>query len=417
MQWKITVFDMGKPGNSGRLMAQNGENGSPHTSTGIVWAFFSPVLVAAGFLVFPFIPAICAYLDRRSGTYAAAASVLVGSVALPVLLGVHLVGVSAFIIIISAAVYVFMRIKISFAAGLVYAAAGGVLGAVVLLGLLGMGYDKPLSDIAGLFLSNQLSNAAAAGNPFPLNFMAGIVKGAEQGQYTGLLSAFNTATFTNLVSGLSVTEQVGIIRPLLEQLSAAYIPALALVGGMFTGALGYYLPVLALDRRRQRPAAQTAEGKAAAVPPFAAFKVPKYIFISLLLLQIVASFLVTGDSPGLDALNAASLMLFGSLMTVQALALLSFLMNRRKITSPVQFLLLALAALLFSWLLYYVGIFDALFDLRAIFLRIEAVRAKGKQVFTQEGLDELRKMEKKGKDGKDGKDGGSGKDAGEGGGT
>jgi len=387
-------------------MSQNDEQAGTGARTS--WALFSPLLVAAGFLIFPFIPAISVYLDGRSRTYAAAASVLTGCIVLPVVIGIYTLSVSAFIAVSTAAAYIFVRTKVPFTTGLVGTAAGGVLGAVMMLGLLGARIDQPLNEAAAAILCNQLSGAASAGNPEMLRYLAGYIKSVSQGNSLSLLSLlFNPSSVSQLVSGLSIPAQIDIVRPILEQLCAAYIPALALVGGMFTGGLGYYLPVLALDRHRQKLAVQPDEGKVP-VPPFAAFKVPKYIVVSLLLLQIVSSFLVTGDNQGLAALSAASAMLFGSLMTVQALALFSFFLTRRKVTAPLQFLLLALVTLLFSWLLYYVGIFDALFDMRAISLRMEAVRAKGKQVFTQEGLDELRKMEQKKKDGtndKDGKDG------------
>jgi hypothetical protein len=395
-------------------MAQNEESGGIGDRT--ILALVSPVIVAAGFFIFPFVPAISVYLDRRSRTYTAAASVLIGCAALPALLGAHYLSIGVFIAVSTAAAYILTHIKVPFTTGLVGSAAGGVLGAVIMLGILGAGFDRPLNEAAAGMLCNQLS----AGNPEMLSYLAGYFKSADQGNYPSLMSSLlNPASVSQLVSGLSIPAQIDIVRPILEQICEAYIPALALVGGMFTGALGYYLPVLALDRRRLRLAAAQPEGGEgggpAPVPPFAAFKIPKYIVVSLLLLEIVSSLLLTGDSSGMVALSAASSMLFSTLMTVQALAMLSFFLNRRKVAAALQFLLLALAVLLLSWLLPYIGIFDALFDMRAVALRMEAIRAKGKQVFTQEGLDELRKMEQQRKSGKNGKDGENGKNGGEGG--
>lgn len=397
-------------------MAQIEENGS--NGARLALAALSPVVTAAGFFVFPFLPAICVWLDGRTRTYTAAACVAIGCAALPILLGAHAWAPAAFIAIATAAAYALTRVKVPFSSGFVGSMAGGVLGAVVALGLLGAGFDRPLSELGASLLSGGLAAAADAGYPEPLSYLAGVVKANEQGNVMSLFSVLNLLNLPDIqsfVSGLSVGEQAAAVRPLMEELCAAYIPALALLTGMFVGALGYYLPVLALDRRRLRLSAahQAAKdgGEAEAqapVPPFAAFKVPRYIVITLLLLQIVSSFMLSDADAGFAALSVASSSLFGVLMTVQALSLISFFLNRKRVHAAVQFILLALAVLLFMWLLPYVGIVDALFDIRAVSLRMDAIRAKGKQVFTQEGLDELRKMEQKRRGGKndDKKDGG-----------
>jgi hypothetical protein len=124
-----------------------------------------------------------------------------------------------------------------------------------------------------------------------------------------------------------------------------------------------------------------------------------------LLLQITAS--IGAAQSGFATIYFATMQLFNTLMTIQALALLSYLLNRKKVKGFLQFILLAASLILFWWLLYWVGFFDALFDIRAVIGRVEALKAKGKQVFTQAGLNELRKMDREGKNGKDdkGKDG------------
>jgi hypothetical protein len=393
-------------------MAQNEESGGLRTGNGIVWAFLSPVLVAAGFFIFPFVPAICVYLDGRSRTYAAAASVVAGCVALPALFGAQIIPVCAFILIATTAAYVLTRTKIPFSSGMVYSAACGVLGSAVLLGLLGAGYDRPLNEVAASFLCNGLSGAAVSGYPEYLKTLAGFIKAMDMGQYPSVLWYLNPDNYLQLVSGLPVSAQLDIVRPVLERLCAAYIPALALVGGMFSGALGYYLPVLALDRRRRKKAAQPDGEQEPPVPPFTAFRIPKYVFISLVLLQLVSDLIATADNPGLIALDAASKLLFNALMIIQALALLSFLMNRGRVRAVLQFIIFVPVVLLLSSLLVWVGIFDAIFDIRSVVQRMETLRAKGKQVFTQEGLEELRKMEQRRKDGKDSKDGKDGREGG-----
>jgi hypothetical protein len=319
-----------------------------------------------------------------------------------------------------------MRVKVPFSTGLVGSAGGGVLGAVALLGIVSASLNHPINVVAASLMCNWLNRYGAGGNPSILSVVAGFITSAQQNQSASLFSVFSLKSLTDLVAGKSAAEMTAIIRPVLEDTSAAYIPSLALVGGMLTGALGYYLPMHALDRRSHKgtppqpqtaapnggETAETAEAAAAdaPVPPFAAFKVPRYIVITLLLLQLVAMFLTTGDNPGVNALNTASYMLFNILMDIQALSMFAFFLNRRRMPSAMQFVLLALS-LLFLWcILPYIGIFDALFDIRTVSTRMDMVRSKGKQVFTQEGLDELRKMEQRKKNDKDknGKNGGEG---------
>jgi hypothetical protein len=407
-------------------MAQNQE--SDNRGARIFWAASSPVIIAAGFFIFPFIPAIAIYLDGRSRTYTAAACTLIGCAALPYLLGAHAYSLAAFIAVATAAAYVLARLKVPFSTGLMGSAAGGVLGAMILLGLLSSGFDKPLNEVTASLLCNEYANLASAGYPGLLSSFAGMFEDAKQNGYLNFSSfLFEGQRLSQLVEGKTIAEQIGIIRPYLEAYSAAYIPAFALVGGMLTGALGYYLPVRSLDKRRWSiapvPQELAPEGdevppKDAPVPPFTLFKVPRYIVIVLLLLQMVSIYTATSENAALAALSTSASMLFTTLMTVQALSLFTFYLTRKRVAAPLQFLLLALSVLFLSCLLPYVGIFDALFDMRTVIIRMDAVRSKGKQVFTPEGLEELRKMEqkRKGARGSNGKNGSnSGKNGGEGG--
>jgi hypothetical protein len=371
----------------------------------LIWALATPfilVLIAFTVLGIFFLPAICIFLDNHSRTYTGAVFLAICLAALSVLLGLPALSVCVFIACATAAAYVFARVKSPFSTGLVGSAAGGVLGAVAMLGILGAAMGKPLNEIAANYFCTVLANAAQSGLTEPLNMFAAQLQAITQGSSTmGLL-----LSIPQTIVDMSVADKIAIIRPIFEQMIAAYIPAVAFVMGMLTGAAGYYLPVLAHDRMRTEEA---AEGKAAFVPPFHTFKIPKYIVISILLLQIVASFGASGDNSSLDALYMASNMVFNTLMIFQALSLLSFFLTRKHVMSALQVLILVPTTGLFFWLLPWVGLFDALFDMRAMAIRVETIRAKGKQVFTQDGLNELRKMDLQTKNKKNEKDDGEDK--------
>jgi uncharacterized protein YybS (DUF2232 family) len=224
-------------------------------------------------------------------------------------------------------------------------------------------------------------------------------------QQAGLQGLLNGAgTVPSEILSMSVAQKVDIVRPAFETVFAISIPSVALAGGMLMGALGYWLPLLALSRRALRQGG--APG--VAVPLLATFKVPKYIVVTLLMLQIVASFGSTNENLGWLTVSTAVQFVMGILMDVQAMALCSFFLNRKKVAPALQALIF-IPLVIFSGLTFWVGIFDALFDMRAVMPRVEEVRSKGKQVFTPEGLEELRKMQqvKKDKDnnGKNGEDG------------
>lgn len=382
------------------------------------WAVLTPVILAAAALsvigIF-FLPALCVYLDGRSRTYAGAVTMAAGLVLFSYLYGPVVMAVSVCIAIATAAAYTLSRVKLPFSTGLLGSAGGGVLGVVALLGVLGASLDKPLNEVVAAYFIRMLTDSAAAGPfqlfgvPFPsfLDYFAAMFSPASQSASTGLMALLGITTIPNQILSMSVADKVAIVQPVFEQLFGASIPSLGLAAGMLLGGLGYYLPVRSFDRRQNRDVA--AGVQAISVPPFSAFKVPKYVVISLLLLQIVSSLGASPDNAGWLAVNSASGTVLGLLMTIQALSLISFFLNRKNVAPVFQYLMLVPAALLFSWLLYWVGIFDALFDMRSIVIRVEEVRKKGKQVFTPDGLDELRKIQNAKKNGKNGKNGEDGK--------
>jgi hypothetical protein len=377
-------------------MTSNEEN---KTGARLVWALSTPFILAIGLICLPLVPALCVFLDMRSRTYTGAVTLLAGSVALGWLLGPSAAAVFVFVCIATAGAYVLLRVRVPFHYGVLGAAGGGVLGAVALLGILGASLGKPINEAIAGAICNFMSGNTMADY---LNVM--VVSFSQNLQADNPIFKMMFGTFSQQVLDMSLADKIAIIKPVLEQYFSACIPAWALAGGMLTGGLGYYLPALAQDRLAKKPLDEKAG--IVAVPPFHSTRFPKYIVISILLLQLVSYF--GAGSSAMMALYVASNAVMTVLMTIQAIALFSFLLTRKHMPGILQFLILAPAALLFSWLLEFVGLFDVLFDLRSVALRVDAIKAKGKQVFTQGGLDELRKMgnseKKNDKNGKDGED-------------
>ena len=374
----------------------------------LAWAVATPFLLAAGVIFLPLLPALCLFLDWKSRTYTGAATLLIAAAAVSLLAGPVAASVAVFLAVTTAGAYALSKTKLPFSTCLVGSAAGGVLGVMALLGILGASMGKPVNQIAADWFCGVLSSSAAAGNDYPLNFLAWMFQKMGQDDRQAAASSL-LEPLPREITNLPVADRVGIVQPAMEMVFSIGIPGQALVTGMLTGALGYYLPKLALGHRRET-AAQEDAGQA--LPPFASFKLPKYIVITLLLLQLAAMLGASGSNVGFTTMEYAATMLFNTLMGVQALALGSFLLNRKRVHGALQLLILAPVALVLSALgmLSLVGFFDAIFDLRTVIARVDQLKSKGKQVFTQGGLDELRRMEQNRKNNKNGKNDRDGED-------
>ncbi len=362
---------------------------------------FVLALAAVSLAGFFFIPAICLYLDGRSRTYTGAATVLIATAAAAIFFGPTIAGLFAFVAIATAGVYVLARIKQPFTIGLAGSAAGGVLGAMAFIGILGASLGKPIGEAGAHYFFNAMNTPIGLSPLDYLDAFAAWVKGVQNAEQTSIFSAFINPTPIEIVA-LPDEEKAKLLLPLMESAIAQTLPGMALVAGLLTGGLGYYLPVFGLQAARHR--GKTTAGDAVEVPPFSSFKFPKYVVITIFLFQFIAS--MGAETSGLATLYMAAMMLFNLTMTVQGLAFLSFLLERKKLGPWLRLVILAPAQLLFFWIMPYVGFFDALFDMRSVITRVDALKAKGKQVFTQDGLEELRRMEqdrkdKKGNDGED----------------
>lgn len=380
-------------------MASNESKGSPGFALG--WVVLTPVLlVVAAFSIIGIflIPALCLYLDGRSRTYTGAAVVLAASVAASLFLGPGMAAVCAFAVITTASAYVLARIKLPHDTALAGSALGGILGAMALLGIMGASLGRPLSEVGADRIYEALNISYYDINlwdPWTL-----VLKQIEEGRsLESLWSQYFQGSIQPQV--FTDAERAAAVIPFLKALMNQSLPGLALVTGLFTGGLGYYLPMAALQAHR-RLAGQDGAG-AVAVPPFSAFRFPKYIVITVFALEMIASF--GAESTGFATLYVAGKLLFDTMMTAQALAFLSFLLGRRQVPGWLQWIILTPALLLLFWLLPFVGFFDALFDMRSVMTKVDALKAKGRRVFTQDGLNELRRMDQARKDDQNGKDG------------
>jgi uncharacterized protein YybS (DUF2232 family) len=365
----------------------------------VLWAILSPViLLAAGLSIvgIVLIPAVCVYLDKRSGTYTAAISMATICAVLSALYGMAAMGFCIFLLIATAAVYYCIRAKMPFKISLLISAGGGVLGFLFALAIINFSLNTSISIAASDWFFNQASRWPQGTLLSPLDLMVLSVQMSK-----GAAQLFNDYfTLANKLPTMPNADKIAMIRDNVETAMTMAIPAFALVAGSLTGALGYYFGRLAIRRYKKRSGTLASE----TVPAFASFRVPKYIVISLFLLQLLAILGVSAEWAYFEPLYVAVNWLLNMLMVAQALAVASYYLNRKRVTAVVQAVILIPLTIIGSSLMVFVGLIDVLFDLRAISVRMDTLKSSGKQVFTRDSLGRLRRMDQK--DSKDRKDDG-----------
>lgn len=334
----------------------------------IGWAVLTPViLLAAAFSVVGIvaIPALCVALDRRTNSVVAGASVAAVSLLLPLVYGPLFAGLSAFILIASTTMMLCSRRNLPFGTGLAISAGGGVLGMVAALALtnylMTSAMDVALADSILKFLANH-SNGVQASllDSFVLSFQM------MQGNVDLLDSSL--WDMMRAVQSMAVTAKVEAIRADMEMLMAQALPALALIAGLVSGGLGYYLGCLNI-RRQDRRAGRTPM----ALPPFRRLRFPNYLVFSLVILQLISMFGVGEQWSYFEPVNVAATWLLDLMMVAQAVTLCSFYLTRWRVSPGLQVLILVLGTLPLSSLLFILGLADVVFDFRAIAGRIDTL--------------------------------------------
>jgi hypothetical protein len=201
----------------------------------IAWAVLTPfvlALAAVSLAGFFFIPALCLYLDGRSRTYTGAATVVVATAAAAVFFGPAIAGLFAFVAIATAGAYVLARVKQPFTIGLAGSAAGGVLGAMAFIGIVGASLGKPIGEVWASEVYRMLNVSA-----YGINFWdswASTLKQLQEGQANvSFLSLLQSGQMQ--IPSFTEQERAAIIKPFLETVITQSLPGMALVAGLLTG--------------------------------------------------------------------------------------------------------------------------------------------------------------------------------------
>ena len=368
------------------------ENNVNNGKARLAWAIVSPFLLALAAFTFVgifFLPVLCVYLDGRSRTYTAAACLALGAATAGYFLGTVGLAAAICVVVTTVAVYAvsMMQHRLAFSANLLISAVGGAVGMLVFAALAGKMLAEGYANIIIQGILNLGTSSPKSFGTVLMNLFALFAKDAtiltDPTAMTQSLSHL-----PSWLAAMSLDAKIDLVRGMLLEMAAYTLPALALTAGALMGGLGFALSNRALARR-----AAVESGTQGSYPLFAAFYIPAYAVISIWLLQIVSSLLMTEELDSFVIVYYACNMLLNMLMTLQALALFSFLLNRKRVTGAPQGLILAGSLLFFFWMLPIVGIIDSIFSLRAFIARVDILKARGKQVFTPEGMEELRRMD------------------------
>ena len=357
----------------------------------VLWAALSPLILFAAALSVAgiiLIPALCVYLDNRSKTYTAAISLVILAFGFSFLQGAVAAGFSSFIVIATAAAYLCVKLKAPFKSSLVISAAGGVLGFLSALAVINFSLPTPINIAAADSFLNWAKQWPEGILMSPLDFVVLYMQMTKDSADL-FKSYFDMAA---KLPSMANADKIALVRADIESAITLFIPPFALVVGSVTGALGYYLGRLAVSFHEKK-----SKPDAAALPPFATFRIPKYVVISLLLLQLLSMFGLAAEWEFAATLNVAAYWVLNMLMVAQALALASFYLNRKRVSVPLQALILIPTVLIFSGIMVWVGLIDVLFNMRAFSAKVDFIKNGGKQVFTRDSLGRINTKDKKDK--------------------
>ncbi len=336
------------------------------------------------------LPAIVGYLDGRSRTPTALALLAVGCVAATFLLGLDAGAICLFLLVTTATATVVRLRQVAFWPAVLVSALGGVVGALGTIAALGTLHPLGVQELAADLYCNIAKSIYAPGLMGPLDIFVVQAKALAL-PATQQLTVQTLYDLADQSLKLGVAEKVAIAQPLLAQVFGQALPAMALTLGVFFGGLAYYAPLFLLSTRRA-----TARGRNVGltpVPPFATFRIPVYAAVAMWLVELFA---MLGNYAGwgdFTAINNAASLLLQLMMTLQAMALFSYLMNRKRVRPGVQAVILLPAALLLGWLMVAAGVVETIFNLRGMMGKVDRIRAMGLQVTTPEGMEALRKLE------------------------
>ena len=350
---------------------------------------FTVLFVAAGFIL----PAVAIYFYASYKNYWA----LILSAALllltALLVGEYMVVLLPFIlpIILAGAAGIYMhKSSEEYWQSIGYVILAEFVGIVAGVLIVFLYYGR--QDLAGLLAQGfrNVYETAAPNNEIAamsINLMAQVLTLTTQGNAADLAE----------IDAMSIADKLDMIVPMIKTGLARALPSFMMGYGILSGVWAWFMSSLMIDRRARdkKPLKAIAEHKPH--PPFAEWKLPRWltnVLMLLLLVSIIISFAAQG--PMLNAAYALQTVAYRDIGDTGSCGG-SLVAQKKKVKNSVNVLVCVLAVMLsmvINFLLPLLGIADIMFSIRVSDEQRAAIKKKMEEIKKQ--VDEqMREMEER----------------------
>lgn len=350
---------------------------------------FTVLFVAAGFIL----PAVAIYFYASYKNYWA----LILSAALllltALLVGEYIVVLLPFIlpIILAGAAGIYMhKSSEEYWQSIGYVILAEFVGIVAGVLIVFLYYGR--QDLAGLLAQGfrNVYETAAPNNEIAamsINLMAQVLTLTTQGNAADLAE----------IDAMSIADKLDMIVPMIKTGLARALPSFMMGYGILSGVWAWFMSSLMIDRRARDKKPLKAIDEHKPHPPFAEWKLPRWltnVLMLLLLVSIIISFAAQG--PMLNAAYALQTVAT-VILAIQGLAVVHWWLKKKKVKNSVNVLVCVLAVMLsmvINFLLPLLGIADIMFSIRVSDEQRAAIKKKMEEIKKQ--VDEqMREMEER----------------------
>ncbi|MDD3242849.1 MAG: DUF2232 domain-containing protein [Eubacteriales bacterium] len=367
---------------------------------GLWLTVLTPVAVLlAGVTLFgmPLIPMLCVYGDRRSkrplGIFAAAAVCVLYAL----LLGVYSIVPILFLAVCTGVPYVLCGRKVELTRALAITLASCLAAAFVSFAAASLFTGRNPAGALGSFMSGQYAQSQ---EDSPVRVWGDSFVTMSEWMQDDKAQAQDMQKIADEVAQRPLTDRAAQIREEMSDMAATYLPALVLILGAVVGLVSYYVPVALLEMAK--PKEQRTGAKLGRI------WIPRYFVLAMVAAAVLTWGLYRLGWGVSRNIYLAVFVAMYMIMIVQGLLMVSFLLERTKLSRGVQLLLLLGSAALLGTLYAWAGIFETLFNLRLGISRMDYLRARGVDPSSSDAVDliaqhdrEMFGKEKKNKDEED----------------
>ena len=345
------------------------------------------LIVAAGFVL----PAVSIYFYASYKNYWALIISAVLFLMLAILVGEYMVALLPFIlpVILAGAAGIYMhKSSEEYWQSIGYVILAEFVGIVSGILIVYLYYGR--QDLAGLLAQGfrNVYETAAPNNEvaeMSINLMAQILVLTTQGAAADLAD----------ISSMSIADKLDMIVPMIKTGLARALPSFMMGYGIISGVWAWFLSSVMIDRRARDKKPLKAIEEHKPHPPFAEWKLPRWL-TNVLMLLLLVSLIIAFAAQG-PLLNAAYALqtVATVILAIQGLAVVHWWLKKKKVKNSVNVLVCAFAVMLsmvLNFFLPLLGIADIMFAIRVSDAQKAAIKKKMEEIKKQVE-EQMREME------------------------